>query len=237
MDSVIPARFRLRQTYYDPDKPPQHYPVFIKPEWGQNSNGIARVHNEKEYQAFQKDIDVTGMPFIVQDAATEKKEFEIYYLRSPDNSDNCAFLSITEVTNTCRNHHPINSIHNSCTGYRDITQTFSSNELQAIWFSLRNIGRFRMARVGLKAADPRGILREEFHIVEINLFLPMPLVLLTKNVGLFEKNMIMKKVMSLAARLAKTIPEKESGKTIFLQKFIVDPIMPHQIIPQGKETQ
>ncbi len=236
MDSAIPASFRLRQTYYDPDKPPQSYPVFIKPEWGQNSNGIVRVHNEKGYQAFQNGIDAT-MPFIVQDAAAEKKEFEIYYLRSPDNGDNCAFLSITQVTNTCRKHHPINSIHNPCTVYRDITQTFSSKELQAIWFSLRKIGRFRMARVGLKAADPRGILREEFHIVEINLFLPMPLVLLTENVGLVEKNRIMKKTMSFAARLAKDIPKKDFGKYIFFQKLIVHQIIPHQIIPQGKVTQ
>jgi hypothetical protein len=73
--------------------------------------------------------------------------------------------------------------------------------------------------------------------VEINLFLPMPLVLMTENVGLFEKNRIMKKTMSIAARLAKAIPKKESGRTIFFQKFIVDPIMSHQIIPQGKDTQ
>ena len=234
MDSVIPSRFRLRQTYYDPEKPPRRYPVFIKPEWGQNSNGIVCVNNPKEYQAFQNGIDTTDMPFIVQDAAAGKKEFEIYYLRSPDNSDECAFLSITQVTNICRKHHPINSIHNPCTVYRDITQTFSSKELQAIWFSLRKIGRFRMARVGLKAADRMGILKGEFHIVEINLFLPMPLVLLTENVGLFEKNRIMKKTMSIAAKLAKAIPKKESGKAIFFQKFIVPQIIPHQIISQGK---
>lgn len=239
MDSVIPAGFRLRQTYYDPDKFPRRYPVFIKPEWGQNSNGIVRVHNKKGYQAFQNSIDATGIPYIVQEAAAEKKEFEIYYLRSPDNGDDCAFLSITQVTNTCRNHHPINSIHNPCTVYTDITQTFSSKELEAIWFSLRRIGSFPMARVGLKAADFRGILKEEFQIVEINLFLPMPLVLLTKNVGLIEKNRIMKKTMSLAARLAKAIPKKNFGRTIFFQKFIFYPIMSHQIIsnqiiPQGK---
>ena len=220
MDSVIPACFWLRQYYYNPDKLPKRYPVFIKPEWGQNSHGIVRVNNKKEYRVFQKGIHATDMPFIVQDAAPEKKEFEIYYLRSAGNSDHYAFLSITEVTNNCRKHHPINSIHNSCTVYRDITQTFSSKELQTIWLSLRQIGKFRMARVGLKADDRKSILKEKFHIVEINLFLPMPLVLLTGNVGLFEKNKIMKKTMSIAARLAKTIPKKESGKHIFFQKFI-----------------
>lgn len=236
MDAVIPDRFRLVQYYFDPNRPPERYPVFIKPEWGQNSSGIVRVNNKKEYQVFQKGIDATDMPFIVQEAALEKKEFEIYYLRSPGNSDNFAFLSISEVTNTCRKNHPINSIHNPCTAYREITQTFSLKELQEIWFLIRKIGRFRMARVGLKAVNRMGILKEEFHIVEINLFLPMPLVLLTKNVGLVEKNRIMKKTMSIAARLAKAIPKKDSGKTIFFQKFIVHPIIPHPIIPHQEET-
>jgi hypothetical protein len=220
MDAVIPEHFRLRQYLYDPAKLPRRYPVFIKPEWGQNSNGIVRVHNKKAYRAFQRGINATDMPFIVQAAALEKKEFEIYYLRSPDNGKNYAFLSITEVTNTCKNHHPINSIHNPCTVYSDITHTFSEKELQAIWFSLQKIGRFRMARVGLKANGRMEILGQEFHIVEINLFLPMPLVLLTKNVGLGEKNKIMKKSMSLAARLTKTIPRKEYGTHILFKKFI-----------------
>jgi len=227
IDAVIPERFRLRQSYYNPDKPPKIYPVFLKPEWGQNSNGIVCVHNQKGYREFQKSIGTTDMPFIVQDAALGKKEFEIYYLRSPDNSDDYAFLSITEVTNTCQHSHPINSIHNPCTAYRDITHTFSAKDMQAIWLLLREIGTFRVARVGLKADDSKAILREEFQIVEINIFLPMPLVLLSENVGLGEKHKTIKKTMSLAARLAKDIPKKESGKQIFFQKIIVDHEVPH----------
>jgi hypothetical protein len=232
MDAAIPERFRLRQYYYDPDKPPRRYPVFLKPEWGQNSNGIVRVHNIKDYRKFQEIAGKTDMPFIVHDAALRKTEIEIYYLRSPDNIDNYAFLSITEVTNTCKEHYPINSIHNPCTIYRDITHTFSAKQLQTIWFSLRQIGGFRMARVGLKADDRKGILKEKFQIVEINLFLPMPLVLLSENVGLVEKNKIMKKTMSIAGRLVKDIPKKESGKQILFQKF-----MPHQIMDRWEVTQ
>jgi len=94
-----------------------------------------------------------------------------------------------------------------------------------------------MARVGLKADDRIGILKGKFHIVEINLFLPMPLVLLTENVGLGEKNKIMKKTMSLAARLAKAIPKKESGKHIFFQKFIAPQITARPIIAHREVTQ
>ncbi|MCF6247768.1 MAG: hypothetical protein L3J69_10445, partial [Desulfobacula sp.] len=110
-------------------------------------------------------------------------------------------------------------------------------QLQTIWFSMRKIGRFRMARVGLKADDRSGILKKKFHIVEINLFLPMPLVLLAENVGLGEKNRIMKQTMSLAARLAKTIPKKESGKQIFFKKIIAHPIISNPIISNREVIQ
>ena len=219
IDALIPARWRLGQSYYDSDKPPESYPVFIKPEWGQNSNGIIRVNNKKEYRVFQGVAETSDMPFIVQEAAPWKKEFEIYYLRSADNSDNYAFLSITEVTNTCTKSYPINSIHNRCTGYADITQTFSEKESQTIWFFIRKIGGFRMARVGLKANDIKDILMGKFHIVEINLFLPMPLVLLAQNVDPCEKREIIKTTMSLAAKLVKGVPKNETGERIFFQKM------------------
>ena len=219
MDRLIPEQWRLAQYYYDAGKLPEHYPVFIKPEWGQNSKGISCVHNEKEYRSFQDVADTTDMPFIVQNAALEENEFEIYYLRSSDNSDNYSFLSITQVTNTCVNSHPINSIHNNCTGYVDITQTFSAKELQTIWFFLRKIGKFRMARVGLKADGIKEIFMGNFHIVEINLFLPMPLALLAENVDSYKKKKIIKTTMSLAAKLVKDIPENETGERIFFQKM------------------
>jgi hypothetical protein len=220
IDALIPAPLRLEQYYYNQNKPPKHYPVFIKPEWGQNSKGIIRVNNAIEYQDFKDTIDTSDMPFIVQNAAPETKEFEIYYLRCPNNnSDDYSFLSITEVTNRCKNLNPINSIHNPCTGYVDITQSFSNDELQTIWFLVRTIGGFRMARIGLKANNIKKILQGDFHIVEINLFLPMPLVLLAHNIDLYEKIKITKTTMLLAAKLVKTIPQNETDKPIFFQKM------------------
>jgi len=218
MDTIIPHRWRLEQYYYDPDHPPKAYPVFIKPEWGQNSNGIIRANNENEYRGFQGVSKTQNMPFIVQNAASGEKEFEIYYLRSPDNHDNYDFLSVTEVTNTCLKSHPINSIHNPCTGYVDITKTLSAKELQTIWSLLKNIGEFRVARIGLKANNIKEIFNKKFYIIEINLFLPMPLVLLAENVDSCEKKKIIKLTMLLAAKLVKNIPKNETGENIFLKK-------------------
>ncbi len=219
MDSLIPPCWRLSQFYYDPDQPPERYPVFIKPEWGQNANGVIRADNKNEYLAFKDIATGTDMPFIVQDAARGKKEFEVYYLRCPDNSDDYSFLSITEVTNTCQKSLPINSIHNPCTGYVDITSRFCDKELQTIWFCLKKIGGFRMARVGLKADNIEALFKKEFRIVEINIFLPMPLILLAENVNQREKKKIIKTTMSLAAKLVKNIPKDETGETIFFQKI------------------
>lgn len=232
MDAVIPERYLLNQYYYDPDKIPARYPVFLKPEWGQNSNGIVRVHTKKAYKAFRNVSSAAKLPFIVQEAAVKKTEFEIYYLRSPDNGNNAAFLSITEVIDTGKTPYPINSIHNPCTCYRDITDTFSGRELEAIWDCLRRIGNFRMARVGLKADSRKGIITEDFQIVEINLFLPMPLVLLSDNVGLIEKQRIMQQTMFIAARLARDIPGKESGRHIFFQKILPHPMTAEQEVIQ-----
>ena len=219
MDALIPKRWRLEQIYYDPRHPPDRYPVFIKPEWGQNSNGITCVYSKNEYRAFKNIADHTDMPFIVQETAPGKKEFEIYYLRSPDYDDQYAFLSITEVPNTCLQIHPINSIHNSCTRYVEVTRSFTKKELETIWLYLKDIGKFRMARVGVKADTIKDLIKGKFHIVEINLFLPMPLILLAENVNLCEKKKIIKTTMSLAARLVKKIPENETGEKIFFQKI------------------
>ncbi len=219
MDKQIPSRWRLNQYYYDSNIDPKNYPVFLKPEWGQNSNGIMRLESKEEYKQFHKVVEKTDMPFIVQDAALGKKEFEIYYLRSPDSRDEFSFLSITQVINSCRESHPVNSIHNPCTSYMDRTKSFSDNELQIIWNFIREIGEFRMARVGLKADNIKNILSGKFSIIEINLFLPMPLVLLAENVEQSEKKKIIRTTMSLTARLVNTIPNYETGRRIFFRKM------------------
>lgn len=220
MDEHIPQRWRLGQYYYNVRRTPESYPVFIKPEWGQNSNGIVRVNNDYEYREFSRIDQKTTMPFIVQYAASGKKEYEIYYLRSSDNQDKYAFLSITQVINSGKESYPINSIHNPGTGYVERTTTFSQSELQSIWRDIRKIGKFRMARVGIKADDRNGLIGGEFKIVEINLFLPMPLVLLAKNVEIEEKHKISKTTMSLVSKLVKTIPKKETREWIFFRKII-----------------
>lgn len=219
MDAHIPGQWRLKQYYFDRDRVPETFPVFLKPEWGQNSNGIVRVRNAVEYRAFARHARKTHMPYIVQQAASGRREFEVYYLRSPESNEDYSIISITWVVNSSEAHHPINSIHNPATAYRDITSTFSGHELQQLWNYLKTIGGFRMARVCIKADSKNALLQGVFQIVEINLFLPMPLILLATNVDEENKQRIIGEIMTVAARLVKTIPWNETRKSIFFRKM------------------
>ncbi len=221
MDTHIPDQWRLNQYYYNKKKVPDVFPVFLKPEWGQNSNGIIRVHNAVEYCKADQHIRDTAIPYVVQHAATGREEFEVYYLRSPENSQEYGVFSITRVKNRSGMRHPINSIHNPETAYQDVTSTFSEKEKQDLWNSLNSVGDFRMARVCIKADSKEAVLRGMFQIVEINLFLPMPLILLATNVDEKKKHFLIREIMTIVARLVKKIPHNETGKSIFFRKMEV----------------
>lgn len=219
MDALIPEPWRLPQYYFHPGKLPARYPVFIKPEWGQNANGIVRADNPRAYRAFEKTAASCDIPFIVQAAAPGRQEFEIYYLRSSEHGEAYQFLSVTRVTNTCITAFPVNSIHNPCTRYEEITHDLDHTALETLWGFMKQIGRFRMARVGVKADNLFALISGRFHVVEINLFLPMPLVLLSCNVPLWKKNRIMQQTMFSAARLARTVPRSETREPVFFPKM------------------
>ncbi len=219
MDALIPEYWRLSQYYFDPGKLPSRYPVFIKPEWGQNANGIVRADSQRAYRAFERTAASCEIPFIVQGAAPGRQEFEIYYLRSPEHWERYQFLSVTRVTNTCIKAFPVNSIHNPCTRYEEITDGIDQTALEILWGLMKQIGRFRMARVGIKADNLSALIQGRFHVVEINLFLPMPLVLLAGNVPFWKKNRIMQQTMSSAARLVRTVPRSDTRKPVFFPKM------------------
>jgi len=219
MDANVPPQWRLKQYPYDSEHIPEIFPVFLKPEWGQNSNGIIRIHDEVEYREAYQYVQEKSMSYIVQYAASGNEEFEIYYLRSPEENENCAVFSITRVTNNSTMRHPVNSIHSPETAYLDITSTFSRQEKLALWNYLKSIGNFRMARVCIKADSKEAVLQGVFQIVEINLFLPMPLVLLAGNIDERKKQKLIRQIMMVVARLVKIIPRNDPRKKIFFRKM------------------
>ena len=219
IDKCIPVSWRLAQGPVDSAIRPTAFPVFFKPEWGQNSHGIFRVDNMAEFQSGCRRIIHKTVDYIVQEAAQEMREFEIFYIRSASEQTHHATLSITEVLNTGRDSFPINGIYNKNTVYHNCTERFSSKELEKLWDHFKFICDYRIARIGLRANSIEDFLAGIFHIIEINLFLPMPLSLLDTQLSWAGKINFIKEAMDHAAQAVKAIPKEQSKKAIFWKKL------------------
>ena len=219
IDNCIPAPWRLAQEALNPELEPSSFPVFFKPEWGQNSHGIFRVDNQNEFErgcrrAADKDID-----YIVQEAARETREFEVFYIRDAQEKNRHATFSITEVINSGDDPLPINGIYNKNTVYDDCTPQFSAAELEKIWSHFKSICEYRIARVGLRADSREDFLTGIFHVIEINLFIPLPLSLLDIKMNWPRKIAFIKKAMKHAALAVKAIPPEQARQAIFWRKL------------------
>ncbi|MBT4644475.1 MAG: hypothetical protein HOC09_37220 [Deltaproteobacteria bacterium] len=219
INQLIPFRWRLKQLVYNGVSEPEEYPVFLKPEWGQNSNGIYRADTVKDFEKIQGKIAQKNLTYLMQEAASEKREFEIYYIRQTDNPDTYGTLSITEVKNCYEKKHPINGVNNIHTTYTDITQRFLGVGTQIIWNYVKKIGYFRMARVCVKADSEADLLQGRFHIVEINLFTPIPINLLDRDVPWQQKLLFIKTGMLFLAKNAKAISDNQERKNVFFKKL------------------
>lgn len=220
IDKCIPGAWRLSQGPLSSVMKPAAFPVFVKPEWGQNSHGIFRIDNPNEFQAKCQRVKDKGIDYIVQEAARETREFEIFYIRSAHKKNHHATLSITEVVNTGEDPLPINGIYNENTEYHDCTKRFSPDELEKLWAHFKSICEYRIARVGLRANSIEDFLAGVFHVIEINLFLPMPLSLLDTTMSWSRKIDFIKEAMDHAALAVKAIPKEQSRKPVFSKKLI-----------------
>jgi carbamoylphosphate synthase large subunit len=108
MDARIPKKWRLKQDYFDKNNLPETFPVFLKPEWGQNSNGIIKINNKQEFLNF--DQTNGKIPYILQYAAHEEKEYEIFYIRDAANKKCLSTLNITQSLNRSDERYPVNGI-------------------------------------------------------------------------------------------------------------------------------
>ena len=65
IDALIPREYHLSQFLFSKETVPDTYPLFVKPEWGQNSNGISRIDNKGEYLKFVSSSDSLKIPYII----------------------------------------------------------------------------------------------------------------------------------------------------------------------------
>jgi len=219
MDHCIPEKWRLGQCEDDGLIVPE-FPVFLKPEWGQNAHGIFFIRNGNELHQARKKRVVQRTSYLLQQPAKEKREYELFYIRSADDPQSCGLLSVTEVNNRSQRGPVINSVHNKDSNYLDITTDFTSAEQDSLWEMLKDVGNFRIARVGLRADSKQDLLLGNFHIIEVNIFIPFPLILLDKGISIKAKYEFVRKSMALAAHSVAALPPREVQHSIFFRQLI-----------------
>jgi len=111
-------------------------------------------------------------------------------------------------------------VHNRDSNYHDITADFTPAEQELLWTMIKSVGSFRIARVGLRADSKQDLLLGNFHIIEVNIFIPFPLILLDKSISFSAKYRFVRKSMALVAHSIAALPRKEERNAIFFRQLI-----------------
>lgn len=180
LDRLIPERWRLDQRIDSPELLPDSYPVFLKPEWGQNSRGVFRIDSFEQLTKQRAINEDRPERFLLQQAASGTREFEIFSI-DIDRDDN--FHDVVTVTETVNDSetYPVNSKFNKQTSYRDITPQFTDAELQVLAGYLSELGQFGISRLSVRADSVGELLYGKFQVIEVNIFLPFPINLFDRN--------------------------------------------------------
>jgi len=222
MDSRIPSEWRLRQLPLAEADNWDHWPTFLKPEWGQNGRGIHVAHNNEEYHRLRAKLLEAKMPYLVQEKAPGQREFELFYILHAIESDRPAVLSLTETVNDNGETWPIHSILNRETRYLDIAPELSEQHLDALWEMTGRLGRFRIARIALRSDSLDALLEGNFKIIEINLFVPLPLALLDKRKSLRTRLAFIRDSMAALAEATRSLPPDQPRKPIFWPMLLLN---------------
>ncbi|NKB77904.1 MAG: hypothetical protein GKR96_12945 [Gammaproteobacteria bacterium] len=221
IDQRIPARWRLEQFYDDGVREPNRYPVFVKPEWGQNAKGILKANNARELDDARKKIADERVRYLLQEGAIEQREFEIFALRDYANQQTYSVFTITEAVNTSESS-PINSVHNRNTQYIEITDQFSEQDKQQLWKYVGEIGSFNISRTSVRSNSLAELLDGRFHVIEINLFLPMPINMLDHKYDWSDLRRMIRHYMFCLAKITWARDKTQEAKPVFTKIMLYD---------------
>ncbi|PKF60807.1 hypothetical protein CW745_13110 [Psychromonas sp. psych-6C06] len=221
MDTRIPKQWLLEQFMDLESRDPNAYPVFVKPEWGQNSQGVVKVDNLLQLNTLRKQRTARHPFYLIQQAAPEKREFEVFMIPNQDDLQQYAILSITETCNRSDELFPVNGIYNKDSYYQDCAPRLTKPQLDKIWGHLKQLGDYRIARYGLRADSLEDLIAGKFHIVEVNLYVPMPLLLLVKELSVVKKLNFIRSAMKQLVLVTKSIPDTQPSKSVFFKKLQV----------------
>ncbi len=214
IDRLIPQEWRLQHEYDDGTYMPENYPVFVKPEWGQNAVGIFKADDAASLAEIRENTAHARSRYVIQQGASEKHEFEIFSILHHADKNRYAELTITETINGSE-PNPINSIYNPDTRYREITEQFSEQQKQELWRLLGRIGRFGISRACLRADSVAQMLAGKFHVIEVNLFTPMPINMLDPKYNNAELWKMIRRYMYSLAKITKYRDKNLTEKPIF----------------------
>lgn len=221
IDRLIPDRWRLNQVPDDGTVIPERYPVFMKPEWGQNAQGIQRADNFEELQSIRHALkeQATEQQYILQDGAPGSREFEIFSIDVSKNDGQHDVVTVTEAVNDTE-ANPINSKYNKNTRYVDISKSFSQDELTILGQHLDEVGQFAISRMSVRADSFEALLAGTFHVIEVNLFLPMPINLLDESYNWSVRFNFIRHSMMKLALATKAIKPVEKPHAIFTRMML-----------------
>ena len=214
IDRLIPDRWRLAQDVDDGVRVPSRFPVFLKPEWGQNAHGIHRADDARELASLRARLAREPQRYLLQEAAPGAREFEIFGIDADRRDRRHDVLTVTEAVNT-RERFPINSKNNRHTRYVDVSAQFDDAERQRLAGYLAEMGRFGITRVSVRTDSREALLAGRFHVIEINLFLPMPINLLDARYTVAERWRFIRGAMMALARSTKLIEPVARERAIF----------------------
>lgn len=219
IDKLIPERWRLAQDIDAEALQPARFPVFLKPEWGQNAHGIHRADNELQLEQLRATLSSMPQRYLLQEAAPGTREFELFSIDADRNDDKHDVFTVTEAVNKTE-QFPINSKYNRFTRYVDITEQFSADQKSQMSEYLSQIGQFGISRMSVRADSLDDLVAGEFRVIEINLFLPMPINLLDDSLSWSDKwRFILPSMMSLA-QATKLIRPVERPQPIFVRMMM-----------------
>lgn len=221
IDALIPDRWRLHQIPDDGVVTPERYPVFVKPEWGQNAHGIHRADNFEALQKIRQTLrEQPGeQQYILQEGATGAREFEIFSIDISKSDGKHDVVTVTEAVNKTE-ANPINSKYNTNTRYVDISTQFSAEQLTVLEHYLDEVGRFAISRMSVRTDSIESLVAGRFQVIEVNLFLPMPINLLDDNHNWLSRFKFIRYSMRNLALATKAIKPVEKPRAIFTRMML-----------------
>ncbi len=220
IETHIPSKWKLQSieinhtTTADDILMHNDFPLFGKPEWGQNANGISYIENKASLSKFLRHVKSNDIDYLIQPASAYNREYELCFTKDPDNLEQYQIHSLVQAIN--EDWNKVSSI-NAETRYKEILHELSPKQKDTLIEHIKQIWDFWIGRIWLRADSKKAMIEGKFEIFEINIFVPMPLKLLAYNVDESQKSAFFKKWITTLAKLTKNRP-KQKYREVFLRK-------------------